>query len=609
MSKQINIIAGEAVIGAAGTMTSAGNPWTVSDGLADELVNRRKATYVTGQPVPSQYGVAQWADSSGTQLIKPDGSSVSLGTGSGGELEYTNLAAFPATGATGFIYVALDTNRTYRWSGSVYVEISPTDTSAALTGLSTASSVDLSASDTILSALGKLQGKWNAIAATVRGAVVSAVDITTRALVSTADTVEQAIGHLQAQISQWLGAATNVASAATTNIGAAATPYVIITGTTGITAFDNVAAGITRFVRFAGALTLTHNAATLILPNGENVTTVAGDRAVFVSEGSGNWRCLSYNPAISSFTFGLLNNGTASAWRTALGINGLIGYCTYAQSITPIAATAYAAETVVATFDLSGKIGTRGWFEINLHWADNATTNSHTLRIKKTNTAGTLYNQVNNNSSSNIDHYGHFEAWMKDATTLNFANQAAESPSSDSAVNIATDTVDPNNFIVVVTMNTPTGGDTMQLNACVCKVFNPDAVPSVNTSQISDVTALARVAVANVFTKGQAVTPVVLTDAATVAVDASLSNNFRLTLGGNRTLANPTNLVDGQVLNFRFKQDATGSRTLAYDTKYKFPSGAAAVLSTGANKVDRLSGVYIAVDDVIECGPLLQDIR
>ena len=39
-------------------------------------------------------------------------------------LEYTNLAAFPATGTTGKIYIALDTNLTYRWSGSTYVEIS-----------------------------------------------------------------------------------------------------------------------------------------------------------------------------------------------------------------------------------------------------------------------------------------------------------------------------------------------------------------------------------------------------------------------------------------------------------------------------------------------------
>lgn len=39
-------------------------------------------------------------------------------------LEYANLAAFPATGSTGVLYTAIDTNRVYRWTGSVYVEIS-----------------------------------------------------------------------------------------------------------------------------------------------------------------------------------------------------------------------------------------------------------------------------------------------------------------------------------------------------------------------------------------------------------------------------------------------------------------------------------------------------
>lgn len=39
-------------------------------------------------------------------------------------LEYANLASFPVTGESGKIYVALDTNKTYRWSGSAYVEIS-----------------------------------------------------------------------------------------------------------------------------------------------------------------------------------------------------------------------------------------------------------------------------------------------------------------------------------------------------------------------------------------------------------------------------------------------------------------------------------------------------
>lgn len=39
-------------------------------------------------------------------------------------LEYENKVAFPATGESGKIYVAKDTNLTYRWGGSAYIEIS-----------------------------------------------------------------------------------------------------------------------------------------------------------------------------------------------------------------------------------------------------------------------------------------------------------------------------------------------------------------------------------------------------------------------------------------------------------------------------------------------------
>jgi len=51
-------------------------------------------------------------------------------------LEYANLASFPGTGATGKIYVALDTNKIYRWSGSTYIEISasPGSTDAVTEG-------------------------------------------------------------------------------------------------------------------------------------------------------------------------------------------------------------------------------------------------------------------------------------------------------------------------------------------------------------------------------------------------------------------------------------------------------------------------------------------
>lgn len=93
-----------------------------------------------------------------------------------------------------------------------------------------------------------------------------------------------------------MAAEIDVASA-TPNIGAALSNNIRITGTTTITAFDTVAAGIRRNVRFEGALTLTYNGTSLILPGGMNITTVANDRAEFLSLGSGNWICTSYEYA------------------------------------------------------------------------------------------------------------------------------------------------------------------------------------------------------------------------------------------------------------------------------------------------------------------------
>lgn len=92
----------------------------------------------------------------------------------------------------------------------------------------------------------------------------------------------------------------DVASGATADIGAAASDYVRITGTTTITGLGTVSGGIWKCVRFAGALTLTHNATSLILPGGVNILTAAGDIGFFKSEGSGNWRCMGWLPASRS---------------------------------------------------------------------------------------------------------------------------------------------------------------------------------------------------------------------------------------------------------------------------------------------------------------------
>lgn len=143
---------------------------------------------------------------------------------------------------------------------------------------------------------------------------------------------------------------------------------------------------------------------------------------------------------------------------------------------------------------------------------------------------------------------------------------------------------------------TPTSDDLLLV------VNDPGGTPGSRKVTIANFLTSLLVAVKNVqqsYTRSQAVTPVGLTDGATISVDASLSNVFRVVLGGNRTLANPTNLVDGQTLVFLLKQDATGSRTLAYGNKYKF-SGSSA-LSTVASSRDRLTCVYDGTDDLLDC--------
>ena len=81
---------------------------------------------------------------------------------------------------------------------------------------------------------------------------------------------------------------------------------------------------------------------------------------------------------------------------------------------------------------------------------------------------------------------------------------------------------------------------------------------------------------------------VALTDAASIAWDMSTGINFSVTLGGNRTLDNQTNAKVGQTGVIIVAQDATGSRTLAYGTNYKFAGGTAPVLTTTASAKDTL---------------------
>jgi hypothetical protein len=78
------------------------------------------------------------------------------------------------------------------------------------------------------------------------------------------------------------------------------------------------------------------------------------------------------------------------------------------------------------------------------------------------------------------------------------------------------------------------------------------------------------------------VNTVTLTDAASIVPSFDAGNTFVVTLGGNRTLAAPTSANIGQSGSIRVIQDATGGRTLSYNSAYQFVSGSAPVMDTSA---------------------------
>ena len=103
------------------------------------------------------------------------------------------------------------------------------------------------------------------------------------------------------------------------------------------------------------------------------------------------------------------------------------------------------------------------------------------------------------------------------------------------------------------------------------------------------------------WTKGQRGEITALTDGATITIDMADSNNFSVTLGGNRTFANPSNDTAGQSGSIFITQDGTGSRTASWGTDWEWAAGTAPVLTTTAAASDR-------IDYVIRSGTSIQAV-
>lgn len=95
--------------------------------------------------------------------------------------------------------------------------------------------------------------------------------------------------------------------------------------------------------------------------------------------------------------------------------------------------------------------------------------------------------------------------------------------------------------------------------------------------------------VANEYTRAQNFNATTLEDTATISWNLAQNQVANVTLAGNRTLANPTNMVDGATYILIVNQDSAGSRTLTFDTAYKFEAGVTPVLTSATASVDILT--------------------
>lgn len=131
--------------------------------------------------------------------------------------------------------------------------------------------------------------------------------------------LDEVLRHIKANVRQELATYASLASGATTDIGAQQAGRIEVTGTTTITSFGTVSAGIRRWLRFAGALTLTHSAA-LECTTGASITTAAGDTCLMESQGSGNWIMLGYwrksGEPVATQTYRISDLSAANANKT-----------------------------------------------------------------------------------------------------------------------------------------------------------------------------------------------------------------------------------------------------------------------------------------------------
>jgi hypothetical protein len=112
------------------------------------------------------------------------------------------------------------------------------------------------------------------------------------------------------------------------------------------------------------------------------------------------------------------------------------------------------------------------------------------------------------------------------------------------------------------------------------------ALADIGTFVLSWLTAATSAALARVALLGP---PTALTDGTTIATDCALNDRFSVTIAGNRTLSNPTNVVAGAWYSWAVKQNGTGSNTLALGANFILADTETFAMKTAANSTTIIS--------------------
>jgi len=187
---------------------------------------------------------------------------------------------------------------------------------------------------------------------------------------------------------------------------------------------------------------------------------------------------------------------------------------------------------------------------------------------------------VSNNSNSSAPSTTYAYQWWYDVstTTLKFRNADNDAWISFATFNMTNDTVNlVDSAIDLVNDTSPQLGGDLDVNG------NQFVSTSNGNIQFTP-NGTGKILFDNV-----AYSPTgTLTDGATINWDTSAIQVAQVTLGGNRTFAAPTNLIDGAFYALVIIQDGTGSRTATFNSVFKFAAATAPTLTTTANARDIL---------------------